>query len=161
LDENKPFATSTSSAIGIIRSILAKYLDNPNLKYIGRGRDRDPDDARMKVHSRRDAALKMGRKGKPMYITGYIAVKISLSELPLEDVYGLAEEELRANFIVLHDVDIACDCAGITTRALVEDYLVANGVSIQKVVLDKSMVGNDCISWRDHKERRCKVYNKF
>jgi hypothetical protein len=59
--------------------------------------------------------LEMGSE----YTPGYIAIKISLSEIPLDEVQSLlefAEEELLANFIVLHDIDIACDCAGITTR---------------------------------------------
>lgn len=164
-DEKKSFVTTNAIAIGSVRAIVTEYLDKPNPKYIGRGKDHDPDTTRQRIHREKKAALKMGKGKNPEYVPGYIATKISLSkEMTLHDVQrflAMAEDKLRENSIVLHDIDIACDCTGITTRKLVEEYLVANDVSIQKVLPDKSKVGNDCISWMDTKGQRCKVYNKF
>lgn len=45
-DENMSFTTTNAIAIGNIRSILKDLIGKPNLKYIGRGMDRDPDVAR-------------------------------------------------------------------------------------------------------------------
>lgn len=164
IDANRSFVVTNDSAVGIIRNIIKEFIDKPNLKYIGRGMDHEYDKIRQKIHRKRENALEMGKGGNPKYIPGYIATKISLSEMSLDQVHSfleLAEDKLRTNFIVLHDIDIANDCSGITTRALVQKYLIEKGISIQKVVPDRSKVGDDCISWMDDKGQRCKVYNKY
>jgi hypothetical protein len=155
-------------AHAIVRNILEKYIDNPNIKYIGRGQDKEYNSANRKVHNKRKKSLHMDSGNAPEYIPGYIAIKVSLSEMPLESVHemlDISQEELRSNFVILHDFDIACDCGGITTRALVQKYLVGKGVSVEDVVNDRSKVGDDCISWISRRKKglvhRNKVYNKF
>jgi hypothetical protein len=164
VDSNRSFAVTNDSAIGIVRNIIKEFINKPNLKYIGRGIDHEPDSVRRKIHRKREATLEMGQGRNPDYVPGYIATKITLSAMSLNEVHSfleLAEEKLRTNFIVLHDIDIANDCAGITTRALVQKYLVRSGVSVQSIVPDRYKVGDDCISWMDDEGRRCKIYNKF
>jgi hypothetical protein len=166
--EKTQYAITTGMARAIVENVLDKYVDKPNVKYIGRGQDKEDNSIHTKLHNKREKSLGMDSDTAPRYIPGYIAFKVSLSELPFEAVHEMLEAsrgELRNNFVILHDFDIACDCKGITTRALVQQYLVDNGISIQDVVNDRSKVGDDCISWMSRKRNgiihRNKVYNKF
>lgn len=153
------YGTTTGFALGTIREILRKYIEKPNLKFIGRGRDKNPDTIREKVHRRKKKSIKIGD-----YHPGYIGIKVSLSDTTLLEVHrmlDLAMDAFEESYIVLHDIDIFADCGGITNREIVEQYLLDNDISFQSILGDRSKVGDDCISWMIKGERRNKVYNKY
>jgi hypothetical protein len=159
-DTVKKNGTTTGFAMATAREILRKYIDSPSLKFIGRGKDKDLNSVRIRVHERKKRSLKMTDK----YLSGYIAIKVSLSEVPLSEVHKLLEtamDELEESYIVLHDIDVFVDCRGITNREIVQEYLLENDVSIQSIVNDRRNVGDDCISWMVKGKRRNKIYNKF
>lgn len=152
--------TTVGFAMATVREILGKCIESPNIKFIGRGRDRTSDDVREAVHARKRESLRMATG----YIPGYIAVKVSLSDMDLEDVHRMlfpAIRELEESYIILHDIDVFVDCGGITNRGIVQEYLLENGISMQSIVNDRVRVGDDCISWMVKNRRRNKVYNKY
>lgn len=152
--------TTTAFAIITAREILRKYMGIPNLKFIGRGKDKGPDLYRKVCHEKRRKFQGMGTN----YIPGYIAIKVSLSDVELLDAHQILSQsmdELERSHIILHDIDVFVDCGGITNREIVQEYLLANDVSIQSIVNDRRNVGDDCISWMVNGKRRNKVYNKY
>lgn len=158
-DTFKKSGTTTGFAMATAREILRKYIDGPSIKFIGRGKDKDPDSVRSQIHERKSRSLKMSG-----YLPGYIAIKFSLSDVPLSEVHKLLEtamDELEESYIVLHDIDVFVDCRGITNREIVQKHLLENDISIQSIVNDRRNVGDDCISWMVRDKRRNKVYNKF
>jgi len=152
--------TTVGFAVTTIREIFRKYVERPNVKFIGRGRDKKSDPFHEKIHKKKKKYLKMTDK----YIPGYIAVKITLSDIFLpvaHSMLNLAMNDLKKSFVVLHDIDIFTDCGGITNRTIVQEYLLEKDVSIQSIINDRSKVGDDCISWMVGDGRKNKVYNKF
>ncbi|KAL1933991.1 hypothetical protein VTP01DRAFT_8081 [Rhizomucor pusillus] len=101
----------------------------------------------------------------------YIAIKVSFQQqLPLETVIRCVREVIRLleeSTIILHDIDISVDCAFISTRAIIKDYLSKLGVTESDIAVKVKDVGLNCISWRRYTTSvppvilRTKIYNKF
>ncbi|KAL1933987.1 hypothetical protein VTP01DRAFT_8077 [Rhizomucor pusillus] len=72
-------------------------------------------------------------------------------ELPLNTVIRCVRQEMRLleeSTVILHDIDIAVDCALISTRAIIKEYLMTLGVTDRDIADDVKDVGLNCISWR-------------
>ncbi|KAL1931701.1 hypothetical protein VTP01DRAFT_9844 [Rhizomucor pusillus] len=101
----------------------------------------------------------------------YIAIKVSFQQqLPLETVIRCVREVIRLleeSTIILHDIDISVDCAFISTRAIIKDYLSKLGVTENDIADKIKDVGLNYISWRGYTTSvppvilRTKIYNKF
>ncbi|KAL1932984.1 hypothetical protein VTP01DRAFT_8662 [Rhizomucor pusillus] len=101
----------------------------------------------------------------------YIAIKVSIQQqLPLKTVFRCVREVVRLleeSTIIIHDIDISVDCAFISTRAIIKDYLSKLGVTESDIADKVKDVGLNCISWRGYTTSvppvvlRTKIYNKF
>ncbi|KAL1933994.1 hypothetical protein VTP01DRAFT_8084 [Rhizomucor pusillus] len=101
----------------------------------------------------------------------YIAIKVSFQqELPLNTVIRCVRQVMRLleeSTVILHDIDIAVDCALISTGAIIKEYLMTLGVTGRDIADDVKDVGLNCISWRRYTTSvppvmlRTKIYNKF
>lgn len=110
-------------------------------------------------------ALELGIKD---YEEGYIAVKVSFANIPFTTLIPELSHvlaELKHKCVVLHDLDIAVDCAYISTRLIIERYILGQGVEQANIIKDRHSVGDNCISWcspvKNNLSMRTKVYNKF
>ncbi|KAL1929527.1 hypothetical protein VTP01DRAFT_1665 [Rhizomucor pusillus] len=91
-------------------------------------------------------------------------------ELPLNTVIRCVRQVvllLEESTVILHEIDIAVDCAFISTRAIIKEYLMTLGVTDRDIADDVKDVGLNSISWRGYTTSvppimlRTKIYNKF
>ncbi|RCH79778.1 hypothetical protein CU097_003776, partial [Rhizopus azygosporus] len=102
--------------IGIIRAVFSRYFTATNYKisYLHGGKCKDHTTIRGSMHKKK--ALELGIKD---YEEGYIAVKVSFANIPFTTLIPELSHvlaELKHKCVVLHDLDIAVDCAYISTR---------------------------------------------
>jgi hypothetical protein len=104
------------------------------------------------------------------FIACYIAIKVSWKAHAVfdhaYDVISSIIPTLIDKGIVLHDLDISLDCAGISDRFVITRFLQTRAINQSQIVKDCQSVGNNCISWydttgEDNVPIRTKVYNKF
>ncbi|KAG0167132.1 hypothetical protein DFQ29_000605 [Apophysomyces sp. BC1021] len=153
--------------LGMVRNVFLRYLTRTqfDIKYVRSGRCNDYDVLPIDMHEERAASLDMMN-----YIPGYIAMKVSFKNIGLSTLLPkLAQivHELRGYQIVLHDFDITVDCAYISTRTIVQKFLLSNGINSSQIKNDRTKSGDNCIAWNSRVMLdttipiRIKVYNKF
>jgi hypothetical protein len=81
---------------------------------------------------------------------GYFCIKVTLHDhwlvLLLAKLKNIIHD-LADDFIIMHDIDIGTDCHYITSRPILQAFLMENYRDIVDIVDDIAKVGNHCISW--------------
>jgi hypothetical protein len=102
------------------------------------------------------------------WISGYIAIKISFHNLMIDNLLAKLNIMLAGlTDVILQSIDITCDCAYISTRSIIEGYLLSHGLVDQSAIVDdQHSVGDNCISFYLPAsvlgcKMRVKIYNKF
>jgi hypothetical protein len=134
-----------------------------SLKYLTSGICKDFDTClSQKMHDSRQKQLNISD-----YKSAYISFKVSFRDIEFGTVIcGLKQviSDLTMYCISMHDIDITVDCAFISTRDIIKQYIFQNmqGISL---VNDRYSVGDNCISWLSMASAkihsRTKIYNKF
>lgn len=158
-----------SMAMTLLRGILSCCLKTTQFKIfcIGKGKWTTDDKNAKKLHKRKAKKLDVD---KDEYQPGYISLRVSFENISYEQLWPKLKEILRKarkQCMILHDLDISVDCANISTRNIIKEYILANGVKEKDIVNDRNSVGDNCISWKKNDNAstdiplRIKVYNKF
>jgi hypothetical protein len=102
------------------------------------------------------------------WVSGYIAIKISFHNLMIDNLLVNLNIMLSGlTDVILQSIDITCDCAYISTRSIIEHYLLSHGIVDQSAIVDdRHSVGDNCISFYLPAsvlgcKLRVKIYNKF
>jgi hypothetical protein len=158
-------STEIGLYIGIVRAVLSRYFttDQYKISYLYSGACKDDATIKRSMHKRKEREL--GMEG---YEGWYLAIKVSFENTPfvsLIPTLATVLAELKRMCVVLHDMDIAMDCAYISSRSIIENYILGKGIQRSDIVKDRHSVGDNCISWyskaSDDLSIRTKVYNKF
>jgi hypothetical protein len=163
-----------SSAVGmymsILRLLLSRHLQVEQFKlfYTGRGKWHAGEDKLVNDIQQREA--KESGISWDKYQPGYISLRVSFENISYGELWPKLKKiccKVAKNYILLHDLDISIDCAYISTRDIIKEYITSNGVEDKDIVNDRHSVGDNCLSWRQHDSSsakiplRIKIYNKF
>ncbi|ORX72927.1 hypothetical protein DL89DRAFT_308830 [Linderina pennispora] len=88
------------------------------------------------------------------------APNVAIADPALTDIFLRMHQE----HVFLQNYDITMDCLNISSRAIVKEFLLDNGISSKDILDDENKVGANCISWftdEDEIRIRNKLYNKF
>ena len=160
-------STEIGMVLSTIRACLARMLETSQYKvfHLGSGRCKDFDVLDKAIHEKKGSEL-----GEDGYEPAYIAVRVAFENVGLLEVLSKLPKILRVlrkACIVLHDLDIAVDCAYISNRQRKKEFLFSQGLTQEDIVNDRHSVGDNCISWQwtvpflEDVPLRVKVYNKF
>jgi hypothetical protein len=102
---------------------------------------------------------------------GYLGVNITFHNTAFNDVLNSMQEALSMlhnNSVIMRSVDVTVDCARISTRQIIEKYVLSHNLATQSdIVNDRSSTGDNCISYLgkspylNNLNTRTKIYNKF
>lgn len=147
--------------IGIIRLTLALYFDKgqAQIKFARRGKWTSFDDASAHMVDEKE------------WNAGFIAVNITFHGIDFNALFHPLEKilsELHKHYVILRSIDVTVDCGFISTRKIIEEYLLSrNLASKHTIVDDRRSVGDNCISFTQRSsilegaKTRTKIYNKF
>lgn len=154
-----------------IRAAFSRHLDPASFTVMYVCSGRCPDDCVIPEDFHRTKSAQLNFQDHWDYVKGFIQIKVSFDELALQVVLQVlrnVERELLDNLTVLHDLDVTVDCALVSTRDIIEDYIVQSlNVDPKDIVQDRHKVGDHCISWLCQTtgvnvvDLRVKIYNKF
>ncbi|ORX69256.1 hypothetical protein DL89DRAFT_258304 [Linderina pennispora] len=71
------------------------------------------------------------------------APNVAIADPPLTDIFLRMHQE----HVFLQNYDITMDCLNISSRAIVKEFLLDNGISSKDILDDENKVGANCISW--------------
>lgn len=144
----------------IIKGVLNLFYDEDqySIKYVRKGSWEKYDDISSEL-------------AKHPLVSGYLGFNVLFCNIKFNDLYHKLEEaliRLRHNNILLRTIDITVDCGYISTRKIIEEYILSSKlVDNEDIVDDRRLVGDNCISFYQYPsllnntKTRVKIYNKF
>lgn len=149
--------------MGIIKTCLSSAFENNQfrIKYIRKGIWQSFDRASEEMEMR-----------QPWNEVGYIGVNVTFHHLGINDILHSLRQEVLArlheNRVLIRSIDVTIDCARISTRKIIEKYILSrNLATISDIVNDRRRTGDNCISYLgkcpqlNNANTRTKIYNKF
>lgn len=98
----------------------------------------------------------------------YLVFKISFSEYNLDKILPFITTFIsccKKYNIYLDNIDISMDIKNISTRNIIQDYILSQGIQIKDIINDTSKVGINCISFNKYLNNKIKIkiklYNKL
>ena len=102
---------------------------------------------------------------------GYIGVNVTFHGIAFAALFDPLREvlrKLRSQSIILRSIDVTVDCGYISTRSIIERYIISHNLAAKAdIVNDRRYVGDNCISFLgkslllNNASTRTKIYNKF
>jgi hypothetical protein len=102
---------------------------------------------------------------------GYLGINVTFHNVVFADVLHRAREalvRLHGNGVILRSIDVTIDCARISTRSIIEKYILSHKLATKSdIVNDRRYSGDNCISYvgkcpqLNNANTRTKIYNKF
>jgi len=102
---------------------------------------------------------------------GYLGINVTFHDIDFANVLHSIHEildKLRDNSIIIRSIDVTVDCAYISTRSIIEQYILSRNLATKSdVVNDRRVTGDNCISYLgksaqlNNAKTRTKIYNKF
>lgn len=148
--------------MGIIKSTLNDVFakDQFRMKFVRKGKWISFDD--------KSEQLEMRQSWETV---GYLGVNITFHNINFVDVLHSmrqALEMLHGNSVILRSIDVTVDCARISTREIIEKYVLSHNLATKSdIVNDRRSTGDNCISYLgksaqlNNANTRTKIYNKF
>ena len=148
--------------LGIISHKLGLYFEKSQfqLKAARKGVWASFDEASEKVEMQQEYS-----------VIGYIGVNVRFHNIGLSNLFVALRQALRLlrnESIILRSIDVTVDCGYISTRSIIEKYVLSHNLATKSdIVNDRLSVGDNCISFLgkssllNNANTRTKIYNKF
>lgn len=150
------------SFLGIISSMFVRYYEKNQfyIKYIRKGvwDSFDEESEELEIQG-------------TFSEMGYIGINVTFHDICVSGVFHPLRRvlaELRKNSVILRSIDVTIDCGYISTRTIIEKYVLCHKLATKgDIVNDRKQVGDNCISFLgkspllNNANTRTKIYNKF
>jgi hypothetical protein len=148
--------------LSIIRATFVRFFESHQfkLKVARKGKWESFDDASVNMEGQQSFSD-----------IGYIGINATFHGIAFSALFGplnKALEQLLCNSIILRSIDVTVDCGYISTRSIIEKYIISHNIATRSdIVHDRLSVGDNCISFLgkslllNNANTRTKIYNKF
>lgn len=104
-------------------------------------------------------------------ITGYLGINVTFHDIDFANAIHSFHKilaKLHDNNVIMRSIDVTVDCGHISTRSIIEQYILSHGLATKSdIVNDRRYTGDNCISYLgkaselNNAKTRTKIYNKF